>query len=319
MRETLSRALVAAAKADTRVVVLTGDHGYALFDDFRAQCASQYINAGVAETNMVGVAAGLAKGGFRPIVYGLSAFIPMRVYEQMKLDVCYESLPVCFLGDGAGFVYSALGTSHQCTEDIAALRALPELTILSPADDAEMARCMELATRFDGPTYIRIGKADLGSVSETDTADFNIGDLRLLRPGSGSLAWLATGSMVHTALKAAERWPGSSVWSVPCLKPLHKSQIAALCRSHQVIVTLEEHTIYGGLGGAIAEIAAEEALTPVCRIGVRDRFSILCGSYAYLQRYHGLDLESVCRDVSAFCASHGLPHATGSLARQKAA
>src|SRR5690606_32543872 len=182
MRDTLSKALVAAAKRDSKVVVLTGDHGYALFDDFRAECGSQYINAGVAEQNMVGVAAGLAKGGFRPIVYGLSAFIPVRVYEQIKLDVCYESLPVCFLGDGAGFVYSALGTSHQCTEDIAALRALPELAILSPADDREMDRCMQLATQFDGATYLRIGKADLGRVSEAERAEFGIGDLRPIRP-----------------------------------------------------------------------------------------------------------------------------------------
>ncbi|HEX6987731.1 MAG TPA: hypothetical protein VF170_20290, partial [Planctomycetaceae bacterium] len=110
MRDTLSRALVAAAKRDPRVLVLTGDHGYALFDAFRAECGGQYVNAGVAEQGMVGIAAGLAKAGFRPIVYGLSAFIPVRVYEQIKLDVCYESLPVCFLGDGAGVVYSALGT-----------------------------------------------------------------------------------------------------------------------------------------------------------------------------------------------------------------
>src|SRR4029079_453231 len=118
VRTAFSRALVRAATADPRVVLLTGDHGYALFDDFRASCPGQYVNAGVAEQNMVGVAAGLAKGGLRPIVYGLSAFVPMRVLEQIKLDVCYEQLPVVFIGDGAGVVYSALGSSHQSTEDL---------------------------------------------------------------------------------------------------------------------------------------------------------------------------------------------------------
>src|SRR5438270_12547779 len=131
MRKAFSKALVDAAVADSRLVLLTGDHGYALFDEFRQRCPGQYINAGVAEQNMVGVAAGLAKGGLRPVVYGLSAFVPIRVLEQIKLDVCYENLPVCFIGDGAGVVYSTLGTSHQGTEAIAALRALPHRGHLS--------------------------------------------------------------------------------------------------------------------------------------------------------------------------------------------
>ncbi len=122
MRNAFSRALVDAARNDPRVVLLTGDHGYALFDEFRQVSPEQYVNAGVAEQNMVGVAAGLAKAGLRPVVYGLSAFVPVRVLEQIKLDICYEQLPVLLIGDGAGVVYSSLGTSHQSTEDIAALR-----------------------------------------------------------------------------------------------------------------------------------------------------------------------------------------------------
>src|SRR5262252_9087896 len=157
MRTAFSNALVQAALADPRIVLLTGDHGYALFDEFRAACPGQYINAGVAEQNMVGVAAGLAKGGLRPVVYGLSAFVPVRVLEQIKIDVCYEELPVVFIGDGAGVVYSALGTSHQSTEDIATLRALPHLGILSPADGQEMTTCMALALAAPGPVYLRMG------------------------------------------------------------------------------------------------------------------------------------------------------------------
>src|SRR4029079_14803844 len=137
MRSAFSHALVRAALADKRVLLLTGDHGYTLFDEFRRECPAQYINAGVAEQNMVGVAAGLAKGGFRPIVYGLSAFVPMRVLEQIKLDVCYESLPIVCSADGAGVFYGQLAASHQCNEDIAALRALPNMRILSPADAHE--------------------------------------------------------------------------------------------------------------------------------------------------------------------------------------
>ena len=302
MRDAFSRALVDAARADERVVLLTGDHGYSLFDEFRRVCAGQYLNAGVAEQNMVGVAAGLAKGGFRPVVYGLSAFVPVRVLEQIKLDVCYEGLPVVFVGDGAGVVYSTLGTSHQSTEDVAALRALPNLAILSPADDLEMTACTDLAFHAEGPVYLRMGKADLGRVhAEVPWVEW--GELCPVRPGSGGLCWIATGSMVKTALAAAGHWPGSAVWSAPCLKPLTPGPLAALCRRHTALIVLEEHSVYGGLGSAVTEIASAHAPTWVCRVGVQDRFSERCGSYAYLMQEHRLDLAGVVRQVEEFLAA----------------
>src|SRR5215216_1961907 len=159
MREKFSNLLTKAALADKRILLLTGDHGYALFDEFRKNCPDQYINCGVAEQNMVGVAAGLAKAGFRPVVYGLAAFVPMRVLEQIKIDVCYEELPVVFVGDGAGVVYAQLGTSHQCTEDVAVLRPLPNLSIVSPADRFELQYCWKHLLQNDGAGYLRFGKA----------------------------------------------------------------------------------------------------------------------------------------------------------------
>jgi transketolase len=294
-----ARALVEAAQQDERVILLTGDHGYSLFDEFRKACPRQYLNAGVAEQNMVGVAAGLAKGGFRPVVYGLSAFVPIRVLEQIKLDVCYEELPVLFIGDGAGVVYSSLGTSHQSTEDIAALRALPHLAILSPADAPEMTACMELALNAKGPVYLRMGKADLGRL-HAETPPLPWGQLCLLQPGRGRIGWIATGSMVHTALKVAGNWRGSAVWSAPCLKPFDEEQVVSICRQHQAVVVVEEHTVYGGLGSAVAEIAAARAPTWVCRVGIQDRFSRCCGSYAYLIEEHRLTPEAVTEQVEQF-------------------
>jgi transketolase len=302
MRDAFPRALVAAARADERVLLLTGDHGYALFDEFRRACPGQYLNAGVAEQNMVGVAAGLAKGGFRPVVYGLSAFVPVRVLEQIKLDVCYENLPVVFVGDGAGVVYSTLGTSHQSTEDVAALRALPNMAILSPADDLEMTACMDLARRAEGPVYLRMGKADLGRVHAAPPR-VTWGELCPVRSGTGGLCWIATGSMVKTALEAAGRWPGSAVWSAPCLKPLAPAPVAALCRRHTVLIVLEEHSVFGGLGSAVAEIASAHLPTWVCRVGVQDRFSERCGSYAYLMQEHRLDVTGVVQQVESFLAA----------------
>ncbi len=301
MRNAFSQGLVAAARADDRVLLLTGDHGYALFDELRRVCPGSYLNAGVAEQNMVGVAAGLAKGGFRPIVYGLSAFVPVRVLEQIKLDVCYENLPVVFVGDGAGVVYSTLGTSHQSTEDVAALRALPNLSILSPADDLEMTACLRLALAAPGPVYLRIGKADLGRV-HVEPPSLSWGMPCPVRLGDGPLAWIATGAMVHTALAAAQEWPGSAVWSAPSLKPLDEDAVVAICARHAAVVVLEEHSVYGGLGSAIAEIAGARRPTWVCRIGVRDRFSECCGSYRYLMEEHQLSVGAVQSRVAAFLA-----------------
>jgi transketolase len=305
MREAFSQALVKAALADERVVLLTGDHGYALFDDFRRACPGQYINAGVAEQNMVGVAAGLTKGGFRPVVYGLSAFVPVRVLEQIKLDVCYEELPVVFIGDGAGVVYSALGSSHQSTEDIAALRALPQMAILSPADAQEMTACMDLALQRRGPVYLRMGKADLGAV-HLDVPPLAWGKLLRVQAGEGRLAWIATGSMVTTAMAVAALWPGSEVYSAACIKPLDAGQVSGICRRHQAVIVLEEHSVFGGLGSAVAEISAAEAPTWVCRVGIQDRFSKCCGSYSYLMKEHGLDVESIAAQVRDFLKSKRL-------------
>jgi transketolase len=316
MRHAFARALVQAAQQDERVVLLTGDHGYSLFDEFRKVCPEQYLNAGVAEQNMVGVAAGLAKGGFRPVVYGLSAFVPIRVLEQIKLDVCYENLPVLFVGDGAGVVYSSLGASHQSTEDVAALRALPHLAILSPADAPEMTACMELALNAKGPVYLRMGKADLGRV-HAHPPPFRLGQLCPLRQGMSRLGWIATGSMVQTALKVAGTWPGSAVWSAPCLKPIDEEHVAAICRQHQVVVVLEEHAVTGGLGSAVAEIAAARAPAWVCRIGIQDRFSRYCGSYAYLLEEHRLTPQAVSEQVQQFLER--LPAEPAAWANQLAA
>lgn len=296
MRNAFSAALVKAAQQDERVLLLTGDHGYALFDEIRRLLPDRYLNVGVAEQNMVGVAAGLAKAGLRPILYGLSAFVPVRVLEQIKLDICYEELPVVMVGDGAGFVYGALGASHHCTEDISALRAIPNVRILSPADAYEMTRAMELAFLLERPVYLRIGKCDIGAVHK-GPIKFDWGELIEMRPGDGELGFIATGSMVKAALKEATRWEGSSVWSAPSLKPLDIEQAAAICRNHRAIITLEEHSIYGGLGAAIAEISSTYAPCWVGRIGVQDRFAQYAGSYDYLRSEHGLDAVGISRQV----------------------
>lgn len=308
MRDAYSASLVAAAQASDRVLLLTGDHGYALFDPFRRACPGQYLNCGVAEQNMVGVAAGLAMGGFRPVVYGLAAFVPMRVLEQIKLDVCYMQLPVIFSGDGAGVVYSTLGSSHQCTEDIAALRALPHMTVFSPADAWEMTECFRLATALASPVYLRMGKSDLGHIHALEARPtLVVGEVYALGTSVGTLGILATGSMVVPAREAARRLgPGAAtVYSVPTLKPLGEAGVLAIAEKHAALVTIEEHSVYGGLGAAVAEIVAEQGNTPVHRLGIRDRFSQHAGTYAYLLEEHGLDAAALDTALAACLKRYG--------------
>lgn len=306
MRDAFSVALVELAKRDRNVLLLTGDHGYALFDPFRKACPNQYINAGIAEQNMVGMAAGLARAGFRPFVYGLSAFIPIRVMEQIKLDVAHDRLPVIFIGDGAGFVYSHLGTSHQATEDIACARSIPDLAVYSPADRFEMSVCMSSAYYARSSVYLRMGKSDRGDVHkgpiEVEPGASASGPLLPVAPGKAAtrhrLTFIATGSMVRTALDiAAQRYPDAPVWSAPFIKPMHEAQVAHICDISDQVVVLEEHSVFGGLGSAIAEIACAHAPTRIARIGVRDRFSQHCGSYAYLLKEHQLDNVAVMAEI----------------------
>lgn len=301
MRDAFSNSLVKLAKADPKIILLTGDHGYALFDEFRKQCPTQYINAGIAEQNMVGMAAGLARTGFRPFVYGLSAFVPIRVIEQIKIDVAHDNLPVVFTGDGAGFVYSHLGTSHQSMEDIACTRAIANLAVLSPSDRFELTMCMQVAYDMKSSVYLRMGKSDRGDIHSA-VPSCEIGSLWNVQEGKEKqIAFLATGSMSRVASEiAASHYPDAALWTVPFIKPIDESQVIAICKRSSAIVVLEEHSVMGGLGSVITEIASENCPIPVLRIGVKDRFSHMCGTYDYLLKEHGLDRDAIELQIRSF-------------------
>lgn len=304
MRAAFSEALVRIAQSDPKVLLLTGDHGYALFDEFRRVCPSQYINAGIAEQNMVGMAAGLARSGFRPFVYGLSAFIPVRVVEQIKLDIAHDHLPVTLIGDGAGFVYSHLGTSHQSTEDIACTRAIPGLSIYSPGDRFELTACMDLAYQTAAPAYLRMGKSDRGDV-HNKVPYLEPGALLHIKKGEpGEVIFIATGSLLRTTVDiVSENYSNSAVWSAPFIKPMNVRQLVTHCGSSRAVVVIEEHSIMGGLGSVVAETLAEFLPVRVLRIGVEDRFSHFCGTYDYLLREHGLDRIAIEKKIATFLSN----------------
>ncbi|MBB4631495.1 transketolase family protein [Sphingosinicella soli] len=302
MRAAFSDALVAAAEADKRVLLLTGDHGYALFDAFRRECPEQYINCGIAEQNMVGVAAGLAKAGFRPLVYGLAAFVPIRVLEQIKIDVCYEGLPVGFIGDGAGVVYSHLGASHQSTEDIAALRPLPGISIYSPADRHELTACMRHMLQGQAPAYLRMGKADMGDVHAAPLDGQNITAPLLLGEAGGPLLLVATGSGTRIAQHVVAMLGQGDILSVPCIKPFDPAPLKAAALGRQLVAVIEEHSVVGGLGSLVAETLVGTYTGDFLRIGMGERFSERCGSHAYLLSEHGLAADAVAARLRGLLA-----------------
>ena len=285
MRELLSTLITQAAVRDPNRLVLSGDHGYALFDEIRRERPNQFLNVGIMEQGMVGIAAGLAQVGMKPIVYGLAAFVPIRVLEQIKLDVCVTGLPVKFLGDGAGLVYSTLGLSHHSAEDLACLRPLPGMRIYSPCDEVELAVCFEEMLASDGPAYLRIGKSDRPKVHAKALQDCRPGVT--VTSSDRSVALVATGSMSSIAAETA-RELGVAAYSVPRIKPFDLEWVNELAAYRRLIV-LEEHSRHGGLYSLLAEELIQRPKPPqLSPLALGDRFAHLCGTHQYALSEHGL-------------------------------
>lgn len=295
MRDVLSSLIVSAAKEDERFIVLSGDHGYALFDAIRAERPKQFVNVGVAEQNMIGVAAGLAKVGYRPCVYGLAAFVPIRVLEQIKLDLCHSKLPVTLLGDGAGLVYSTLGVSHQCGEDMACLRPLPAISIYSPCDEFELQACWTEARQAAHPCYIRIGKADRPAVHDGPLPNTDHSWTYKKTGDSFKRLVIATGSMTHVATTIAREHDVSCL-SVPRIKPLPLGLVDTL-RPYDCVAVVEEHAPTGGLYSALAEATAatesQSKRPQLVHFGLSSRFTATAGSYTHAMSEHALDDHAI--------------------------
>lgn len=297
MRDVLSDLIVSAAKEDERFIVLSGDHGYALFDAIRAERPKQFVNVGVAEQNMIGVAAGLAKVGYRPCVYGLAAFVPIRVLEQIKLDLCHANLPVMLLGDGAGLVYSTLGVSHQCGEDVACLRPLPAIAIYSPCDEFELRACWTEARDANYPCYIRIGKADRPVVHESGLRNTDPVWTHRRQHDTFERLVIATGSMTSIATATA-RAHDLPCLSVPRIKPL-PTELSDTLQPYERIAVVEEHTAAGGIYSALCEaLSATHTLRPrpqLLHFGLSSQFTAMAGSYDHALSEHSIDDASLQR------------------------
>jgi transketolase len=283
--------LAELAETDRRVVLVTQDFG--ALRGFTERFPDRHFDVGISEENLIGVGAGLAHAGKLPFVLGMAPFVSMRGFEQIRDDCAYNRNAVKFLAPFAGLEAGPWGATHHAIEDIALLRTIPGMTLLSPADPNESLKAVRAAAATDGPVYIRLGF--LAPIEGYD-APFHIGEAVTLRDGDDA-AIFATGGCVQTALAAhdALRVEGvaARVLNVHTLKPLDRAAVERAARDTGRVVTVEEHFVDGGLGGAVAEVLAEIGCGRLRRVGVSDRFCTEVVPYPELLRLHGIDATGV--------------------------
>lgn len=301
MRDAFARELTALAVADERVVLLSGDIGNRMFNDFKSRCPDRFYNCGVAEANMMGVAAGLALSGLRPVVYTIVPFVTTRCLEQIRVDVCYHQAPVTIVGVGGGLSYAGLGATHHSCEDIAFLRMLPHMSVVCPGDPQEVRLALRASLAHPGPVYLRLGKKGEPAI-HPPLESFTIGRGIRVREG-GEVVILSTGNMLPTAVEAATRLEDAGhacgVVSLHTVKPLDDALLADAFSQAALVVTLEEHSVMGGLGGAIAEWLADRAPggARLLRLGTADTFLHEGGSQDYARSRFGLDVLTIVERI----------------------
>jgi transketolase len=302
MRDAFANELTKIAGEDERIVLLSGDIGNRLFDDFKSRFPKRFFNCGVAEANMMSMAAGMALSGLRPVAYTITPFITTRCLEQIRVDVCYHNVPVTIVGVGAGLSYASLNATHHSCEDIAFLRALPNMTIVCPADPIEVKCALSASIRQNGPLYLRLGKKG-EPVIHSRPPQFEIGKAIVVRSGT-EVCILSAGTIMPVALEAAKmletRGISTQVVSFHTVKPLDERTLADSFSRFSVVATIEEHSIVGGFGGAVAEWLSERPpqKARLQRIGTADRFMYEAGEQEHAREFFGLTAEATAERVT---------------------
>ncbi len=307
MRTAFIRTLGQLAQQDPGLLLLTGDLGYRLFDDFRAQYPGQYLNMGVAESNMVSVSAGLALEGKRPFVYSIASFLTMRPYEHIRNDICFHKARVVLVAAGGGFSYGANGASHHALTDIALMRVLPEMNVFAPADVHETVWSVKTAYEQAGPSYIRLGRGAEPAVHAGALEGKDIRQGIVLREGD-ELAILASGFILPQACRVADELAkrGHSVRliSFPLIKPLGTGLVVKAFEECSRVFTVEEHGTAGGFSAAVMELALARGLRAdkLCPITALETAIYETGSHEFLRRRAGLDTNGILsRMEKAIC------------------
>ena len=302
-RESYGNALVELGKEYDNLVVLDADlAGATKTGVFKKAFPERHINCGIAEGNMIGVAAGLASTGLVPFASSFAMFAAGRAFEQVRNSVGYPHLNVKIAATHAGISVGEDGATHQCNEDIALMRVIPGMVVINPADDVEAKAAVKAAFHYDGPCYIRLGRLAVPVFNDPETYEFELGKGIVLREGK-DVTLIATGLEVNEALIAAEKLAAdgieAKVINIHTIKPIDEELIVAAAKETGKVVTIEEHSVIGGLGSAVCDVLSEKAPTRVMKIGVNDVFGESGPALELIKKY-GLDSDSIYQKVKAF-------------------
>jgi transketolase len=302
MRRAFVEALTEVAGRDERVVFLTGDLGFQVFDDFRKRFGPRYVNVGVAEAALVNCAAGLALEGFRPVAYSIASFMTGRPFEQIRFSVAYPRLPVVIVGAGGGYCYSGSGVSHHAPDDLALMSLLPGMTVVAPGDPGEVRALLPQLLALEGPSYMRIGK--FGEPACEADSPVVLGKARVLRPG-GTVAVVTTGETAPIAMEAAGRLAAEGVnpalFQFHTLKPLDTDAVSLLAGTFATVIVAEECSPAGGLASSIAACHSGLVTRPaIVRLGPPDQFVLGSPRRDALRRHFAFGpeaIEKACREA----------------------
>lgn len=300
MRDAFVAKLAECAGVDEKIFLLSGDMGYKYLDPFALFFSDRFLNMGIAEANMIGFAAGLAHCGKKAFVFTIVPFLTMRAFEQIRVDICMSALPVHLVGVGGGFSYGYLGPTHHSIEDIAIMRTLPNMNVIVPCDPVESQLATQAVMNLNKPSYLRLGRGK-EPVLLGDRRDFEIGRGMVVRKGKDATL-IACGPILQQALLAADSLMKQgiecSVINMHTIKPLDMALITEYAEKTPIMLTLEEHSIIGGLGSAVAECIAPLHCKPRLKImGVQDVFTHEVGSPEHLLKFHRLTAECVVENI----------------------
>ena len=307
MRDAFIEELTLLAELDPDIILITGDLGFGIFDDFSRRFPNQFLNVGVAEQNLMMVSAGMALEGKKVYAYSIGNFPTQRCLEQIRNDICYHDLNVTIIGMGGGFSYGQLGMSHHATEDISIIRALPNILVLAPTSSFEVRETIKSLYKLEGPAYLRLDKSQYSDISKS--LGFNFGNANTLREGA-SASLICAGGIMEEVIKAADEL---SVEGIQCrvismhtIKPIDEKAIKLASEETGGIISIEENTIIGGLGSAIAECCLESDYHPgfFKRIGLKDCYSSIVGDQKFLRNYYEMDSESIKNIVKKYTLNH---------------
>lgn len=302
MRSAFIERLQHLSGENAKIMLVTGDLGFGVLDDFAKTYPQQYLNVGVAEQNMTGIATGLALSGRIVFTYSIGNFPTLRCLEQIRNDACYHEANVKVVAIGGGFSYGPLGYSHHATEDFGILRTIPNLTMVAPGDAWEVEEATQALVNTPGTCYMRLDKSAAARTNQPGEC-FRLGKARVVRHGD-DITLIVAGGILGVVVRAAERLAELGIQcrvvSMHTMKPFDKETVLQVANETGGIVTVEEHVLNGGLGSAVAETCLDAGVVPAlfCRMGLRDQFSTIVGSQAYLREKYGLGEQAIVDTVS---------------------